>query len=106
MNKTGIKGGWYLMVALVLALWTDVAMTQAAATVESNSVPGNMLLLDNMGRVVTVPTNEMPSALRPAADMKMEHQIPNPIAGSSMPLEIQQRAHATAPAHALSREPG
>jgi hypothetical protein len=96
MNKTGIKGGWYLMVALVLALWTDVAMTQAAATVESNSVPGNMLLLDNMGRVVTVPTNEMPSALRPAADMKMEHQIPNPIAGSSMPLEIQQRAHAGA----------
>ena len=59
-------------------------------------MPGDMLLLDNMGRVVAVPTNEVPSALRPAADIGMERQTPNPTTGASMPQEILQRTRAGA----------
>jgi len=91
MSKTKIKGGLYAMVAVAL---TASITSGRAAPVESNSVPGNnhMLLLDSMGRVVTVPTNEVPSALRPAAENGMARQTPDPVAGTSMPREIEQRA--------------
>jgi len=56
----------------------------------------DLLLIDSLGRVVSVPTNEVPSALRPEA-AGMEHQLPNPTAGSSMPREIMLRAGARAP---------
>jgi len=96
VSKTRIKSGRWLTVALTLVLWMGVAAIRAAATVESNVVPGDMLLLDNMGRVVAVPTNEVPSALRPAADIGMERQTPNPTTGASMPQEILQRTRAGA----------
>ena len=96
MSKTRIKSGRWLTVALTLVLWMGVAANRAAATVESNVMPGDMLLLDNMGRVVAVPTNEVPSALRPAADIGMERQTPNPTTGASMPQEILQRTRAGA----------
>ncbi len=88
--------GCFSMVALALVLWAGVMTTRGAATVESNSVPGDMLLLDNLGRVVTVPTNEVPSAFRPTTDIGVKHQIPDPVAGASMPREIQQRTRESA----------
>ncbi len=63
----------------------------AAGTGSTNSPPGNMLLLDGMGRVVSVPTNEVPPALRPAAGIGLGRQTPNPVTGASMPQEIHQR---------------
>ena len=72
-----------------------VAMPVAAFAGESgssNSPSGNLLLLDSMGRVVAVSTNEEPSALRPAAGIGVEQQLPKPARGASMPQEIQQRA--------------
>jgi len=82
---------------LALALWAGLTATRATwAAGESNSVPGDMLLLDSLGRVVTVPTNEVPSDLQPAADIGVKHQIPGPTAGTSMPREILQRARAGA----------
>ena len=41
------------MVALAFALWAGVTASQAAVTVESNTVPGDMLLLDGMGRLLS-----------------------------------------------------
>jgi hypothetical protein len=54
----------------------------------------DMLLLDGMGRVVRVPTNEVPSELQPPVGIGLQHQNPNPTTGSSMPLEIMQRLRA------------
>jgi porin len=62
-----------------------------AATVESNSVSGDVLLLDNLGRVVVVPTNEVPSGLGPPSDMNLNRQIPEPTPGSIMSDEVLQR---------------
>lgn len=64
----------------------------AAGMDASNSPPGNLLLLDSLGRVVSVPTNEVPSALQPAADIGLENQLPNPARGAIMPQKILQRA--------------
>jgi len=79
------------ILSLMLAVLAVPVAREWAAPIESNSVPGYMLLLDSMGRVVTVPTNEVPSTFRPAADIGVKHQIPGPTAGSSMPQEILQR---------------
>ena len=62
-----------------------------AARAQSNSPPGAILLLDNLGRVVKVPTNEVPSQLHPPANIGLKHQIPNPRNGSIMSGEVQQR---------------
>ena len=82
---------------LTVALTAASVTTSAAGTGTSGPPPGDMLLLDSLGRVVKVPTNEVPSEFRPVAGVGMERQIPNPTAGSSMPLEILQRTHASAP---------
>ena len=85
-----------LRVSIVTIVLAVQGAAWAAPTVESNSVPGNLLLLDSLGRVVSVPANEVPSALRPAAGLGMERQIPNPTTGASMPQEIMQRTRAGA----------
>jgi carbohydrate-selective porin OprB len=81
---------------LNLALMAMPLTVLAAGTDTSNSPPGDMLLLDEMGRVVSVPTNGVPLALRPAADIGVEHQIPGPATGTSLPQAIQQRVQAGA----------
>ena len=78
--------------SLVTAVLAASVAREWAAPVDSNSPPGNVLLLDSMGRVVAVPTNEVPSSLRPAAGIGQARQIPNPVAGASMPREIERRA--------------
>jgi hypothetical protein len=101
----------FRILSLVIAMLTLPATRGWAATVETNSVPGNMLLLDSMGRVVSVPTNEVPSALQPGAAIGLGRQIPDPTRGSSMP---HRRRRARVPvfpgssssSHALSRQPG
>jgi len=69
-------------------------ITFAAGTNTSGSSSGDMLLLDNLGRVVSVPTNEVPSALQPPANVGLSRQIPNPTKGASLPPEILQRSRA------------
>ena len=82
---------------VLVAALTAVSLTAfAAGTNTSGSSSGNLLLLDSLGRVVTVATNDMPAAFQPGAGIGLERQIPNPTAGSSMPLEIMQRARAGA----------
>jgi carbohydrate-selective porin OprB len=81
---------------IVLAAALTAASATALADGANTSAPpsGDMLLLDSLGRVVAVPTNEVPAALQPAEDIGLERQMPNPVGGSSMPLEILQREGA------------
>ena len=53
------------------------------------------MLTDNLGRVVKVPTNEVPKELRPPADIGVEGQIPTPTKGASIPSEVEERAQKT-----------
>ena len=80
-------------IILPIALAT-ATLTAAAAPAPSSSSSGNLLLLDNFGRVVQVPTNEVPTSLQPPADIGTTRQLPNPTAGASLPAEILKRAHA------------
>jgi carbohydrate-selective porin OprB len=85
MNISSI---WQLIVAIALVMLVTVCIACGKGT---DSSSGNMLLLDSLGRVVRVPTNEVPSELQPATGSGLDKQIPNPTAGSSMPLELLQR---------------
>lgn len=97
------------MIALGLAAVPAIAF---AAGADTSGPPSNdMLLLDSMGRVVAVSTNEVPSAFQPGAAIGLGRQLPDPVAGSSMPLEILQRTRANTagfqffPAHRPSLMP-
>jgi porin len=78
-------------VTLLLA-WTLHAADQAP----SNSAPQDVLLLDRLGQVVKVPTNEVPAGFLPPASVGLERQIPEPVQGASQPDEIQQRGRDAA----------
>jgi hypothetical protein len=55
--------------ALAFALTTAPVTAFADGTNRSGSASDDMLLLDSMGRVVKVPTNEVPSELQPPANV-------------------------------------
>lgn len=63
----------------------------AAGPISSNSPPSQVLLLDSLGRVVKVPTNELSAALHPPSAIGLEHQIPTPTKGTRMSPEVLQR---------------
>ena len=78
----------------VIVTLATTAVTVAAAPDTSDSASGDLLLLDNLGRVVQVPTNAVPASLQPPVGIGVQPQLPNPTAGASMPEEILRRAHA------------
>src|SRR6516225_8325036 len=57
----------------------------------SNAPPEGVLLIDDLGRAVHVPTNAVPPNLQPPAEVGFTNQIPNPVSGSRQPVEVQQR---------------
>jgi porin len=72
-----------------------VSMIAMAAGNDTSDSPANtMLLLDSLGQVVMVKTNEVPSELQPPANIGLTGQIPNPTAGASMPPEVLQRVRS------------
>ena len=77
--------------ALLLAL-TAYAADQAP----SNSSPHEVLLLDSLGRLVKMPTNEVPAGLQPSPAVGLKQQIPTPARGASQPSEIQERSREAA----------
>ena len=76
-----------LVAAALLLAWT----LHAADEAPSNSAPQEVLLLDRLGQVVKVPTNEMPAGLLPPPAVGLKQQTPEPVEGTSQPDEIQQR---------------
>ena len=103
---------------VLAAALTAASVTAFAGGTNTPDPPsGNLLLLDSLGRVVVVPTNEVPLGLQPPADIGVGHQIPDPAAGSShaagnYATDTRGRARVpvfprhAASAHALSGEPG
>lgn len=74
------------------AIATSLCLSLPAADMaHTNAAPGQVLLLDNLGRVVAVPTNILPQTLQPPSAERITRQVPIPVAGSSQPAAIQQR---------------
>jgi carbohydrate-selective porin OprB len=58
----------------------------------AGSTTNDVLLLDSFGRLVAVPTNEVPSGYRPPSDVGVSEQIPTFARGTLAPMAILQRA--------------
>jgi porin len=76
---------------LLAASVVTVAAAEAVDMDPTNSTPNKILLLDALGRVVEVATNQLSQSLQPSAGVGLNNQIPDPVQGSSQPLAIQQR---------------
>ena len=77
--------------ALMVALTVSVTGFAADTGAPGPSSSGDLLLLDSLGRVVSVPTNQVPPELQSATPAGQRFQTPDPVAGSSMPLQLLQR---------------
>jgi porin len=87
-----MKSASRLLLNLALAA---VPATALADGTNMNTPPaGDLLLLDEMGRVVPVPTNEAPASLTTPVSSKVEEQFPAPVTGASLPPEIVHRLWA------------
>jgi hypothetical protein len=82
-------------IAVAAALLLAVTV-HAADQSFSNSPPREVLLLDSLGRLVKVPTNEVPAGLQPPARIGLTNQTPVPLRGASQPAEVVQRERAAA----------
>jgi hypothetical protein len=58
----------------------------------ANSTTNDVLLIDSLGRLVTVSTNQVPSGYRPPSDLGVKDQIPTFARGALAPMAILQRA--------------
>ncbi len=66
--------------------------TNVDTSTDTNADTNDVLLLDSMGRLVVVPTNEVPSQLQPPSDVGVKDQIPTPAKGTLQPAPILQRS--------------
>ena len=80
-----------LRILAVIALAALPLTLLATELSSSNSSPGEVLLLDSLGHLVKVPTNELPAELHPPSALGLKHQIPNPTRGARQPDAVQQR---------------
>jgi porin len=71
--------------ALAAIAWAVPAAGQNATNTDK------VFLLDSLGRLVKVPTNEFPSDLRPPTGVDLQHQIPTPAKGTRSPPELRER---------------
>ena len=65
----------------------------AAGQNPTNAPSGDALLTGALGRLVKVPTNEVPPGLLPPADLGLSSQIPQPARGTKIPEAVLQRQH-------------
>src|SRR5262245_12671765 len=80
---------------ILLGLSLGLSAGAATAAPDTNARPRDALLLDSLGRLVVLPTNQVRHpALLPLATTGLERQIPTPTKGASTPPEILQRIDA------------
>jgi len=59
---------------------------------DSTNAPGNKVLLnDNFGKLVAVPTNAVPPKLLPPPGISVTNQVPSPAPGTPVPVPVQER---------------
>ena len=90
-----LVGSWLALLVLTLS-----ASGAWAADPGPHVPPNDLLLLDNLGRVVRVTTNGVPGSLLPPADPGLRRQTPEPVAGVSQAAEVRQRVQAAQEADA------
>ena len=73
------------------AVLTTSVLAASAAVDTTNPPPSDVLLIDDLGHVVRVPTNELHRSLLPPPDIGLRRQTPDPIEGANVPDEILQR---------------
>jgi len=77
------------VVGAVLACSTVVVRPAEPA---GTNAPGNKVLLnDNLGKVVAVPTNAVPAQLLPPPGISVTNQVPSPAPGTPIPGPVQER---------------
>ncbi len=73
------------------ALLSATLHASAADQTSTNDASGEVLLTGSLGRLVRVPTNDVPPGLLPPANMGLNAQIPNPSRGTKIPEVVQRR---------------
>jgi porin len=63
----------------------------AAESAPTNAPPGDALLTGPLGRLVAVPTNEIPRGLLPPPKLGIGSQVPTPARGTRVPESVLQR---------------
>ena len=76
-------------VVAVGLLAASTLTVHAGDSTPSNPPTNAVLLIDSLGRVVAVPTNELPPELQPPGGVS--RQIPEPVKGAPISSEVQQR---------------
>lgn len=72
--------------------------TPTPAPAPAAAPPDQVLLIDSLGRVISVPTSSLPQGLLPPADVGLANQVPNNAArGGKLPAEVMQRLETTRP---------
>ena len=93
-TRPAAVGGSRIVFALG-CLFATLAIGHAQSPVGTNaaSSSGDALLKGSLGRLVKVPTNQVPPGLLPPADLGLSSQIPQPARGTKIPEEVLQRQH-------------
>jgi hypothetical protein len=80
-----------LFVTIGGLLACDARVVRPADLGATNS-PGNQVLLnDNLGKLVAVPTNAVPPKLLPPGGISVTNQVPSPSPGTPIPALVQER---------------
>jgi hypothetical protein len=53
--------------------------------------PGDLILIDHFGHVVSVAPEKVPQGFLPPPEMKIEQQVPKPVVGARLPRELLDR---------------
>ncbi len=83
------------VISVTLLVVAVGATTGAQPT--SKAATNDMLLLDNFGREVNVPTNAVHQSLLPPSTIGLEHQTPDPVQGTKVSEEVLQRKTEAGP---------
>jgi len=93
-TRPAAVGGSRIVFALGCLFATlAIGYAQSPGGTNAASSSGDALLKGSLGRLVKVPTNQVPPGLLPPADLGLSSQIPQPARGTKIPEEVLQRQH-------------
>ena len=87
--RPGATLRFYGAVGAVLAFGT--AFVRSAEPAATNAPGDQMLMTDDFGKLVVVPTNAVSSQFRPPSGISITNQVPSPTPGTPIPGPVQER---------------